>query len=101
MTLYKTTILQTYTLVSATEKSFHKVKRNSKWVVQTYSTAMKTRPYLTNSINACALGLIGDVMCQKLVEKQDMDWARTARFVFFCTYYQVNMYHTRTIITRS
>ena len=72
------------------EKTTNKFKISSKWIAQTYSNSMKKRPYTTNAFNAFVLGLVGDVICQKIVEKKtDMDWKRTARFVFFCTYYQV------------
>ena len=86
-------VSQQWRLVGLTvEKTFHIFKGGSKTVVQTYAKSMRKRPYLTNSFNASVLGLVGDVICQKVVEKrQEMDWMRTARFVFFCTYYQVSI----------
>ena len=81
---------QCRSVILVKEKTFHKVKSSSKRMMLAYSKNMKKRPYLMNSVNACWLGLVGDGICQKLVEKkQEMDWKRTARFVFFCTYYQV------------
>jgi len=76
-------------IILSREKTSNKFKDGSKWIVQTYSTNMKKRPYTTNAFNAFILGFVGDVICQKVVEKKtEMDWKRTGRFVFFCTYYQ-------------
>eukprot|EP00397_Hematodinium_sp_SG-2012_P034721 GEMP01037264.1.p1 GENE.GEMP01037264.1~~GEMP01037264.1.p1 ORF type:complete len:234 (+),score=26.02 GEMP01037264.1:179-880(+) len=36
-----------------------------------------------------ALGFIGDIMCQKVVERNEkVNWQRAGAFVFFCAYYQ-------------
>ena len=54
-----------------------------------YAMQMKTRPYNMNVMNATIFGFTGDMICQKVVEKQEqIDWKRTARFTFFCAYYQ-------------
>ena len=50
---------------------------------------MRKHPYLINPVNAGTLGFTGNMICQNLVqEKEEIDWHRTLRFVFFCTYYQ-------------
>lgn len=56
---------------------------------QKYAEQMKTRPYTMNAMNAAIIGFSGDIICQKVIEKQEkIDWKRTARFTFFCAYYQ-------------
>ena len=65
------------------------VPQNVKNGIESFLMKMETHPYTMNIINATILGFAGDIICQKAVEKKEnIDWNRTARFAFFCGYYQ-------------
>jgi len=54
-----------------------------------YSKQLHTNPYRTNCISGGVLGFVGDLICQKGVEKVDtVDWTRSQAFTGFCVYYQ-------------
>ena len=71
------------------EQNSKNVQNQVKNGFEKYAEQMKTRPYAMNAMNAAIIGFAGDLICQKVVEKQEkIDWKRTARFTFFCAYYQ-------------
>ena len=71
------------------EQNIKNVQNHVKNGFEKYAVQMKTRPYTMNVMNATIFGFAGDIICQKGVEKQEqIDWKRTARFTFFCAYYQ-------------
>ena len=45
-------------IILSKEKTSNRFKDGSKWIVQTYSTNMKKRPYTTNAFNAFILGFV-------------------------------------------
>ena len=64
------------------------VPQNVKNGIESFLVKMETHPYTMNIINATILGFAGDIICQKYEKKENIDWNRTARFAFFCGYYQ-------------
>ena len=64
------------------------VPQNVKNGIESFLMKMETHPYTMNVINATILGFAGDIICQKYEKKENIDWNRTARFAFFCGYYQ-------------
>lgn len=54
-----------------------------------YRELLTRRPYTTNIATSAALGCVGDLICQKTVEKvEKVDWRRNRSFVIFCALYQ-------------
>jgi len=54
-----------------------------------YERKLEEMPIRSNCFTASLLGLVGDIICQKVVEgRTEINWTRCGSFVFFCCYYQ-------------
>lgn len=57
-----------------------------------YERSMQTHPLTTNMASALGLGIMGDVLCQKVVERKEVfDFNRCCVFSSFCCLYQGNI----------